>query len=300
MVKAATQAAQLPGKIVFDVDPERVKAGDPYKIRIYLLNEGSAPIEVQSMVIATSINGKSVRGAVPPLSKEIAPRQRALLRELPDTWKEATTSWSMEVTVRTPRSETYTQPGDLAVRWMRPLLALLASSGPALADPPSVDHQPVPCTVGGQPFTVCATVTDDGEVARARVYFKPENAKFYSFVDMAFGGIEFCGTLPAPREGKLKTIEYYVQAVDDDVRELPHQHARDRPPAGRRLRLRAGREGPVAHAVDHGARHPPEAGPEASRRFRERRCHVCPCPRPLASCCWRCPPPRRMPPCGWR
>ena len=50
---------------------------------------------------------------------------------------------------------------------------------------------------------------------RARVYFKPENAKFYSFVDMVFGGIEFCGTLPAPREGKLKTIEYYVQAVDD-------------------------------------------------------------------------------------
>ncbi len=108
VVKTATQAAQLPGKILFDVDPEQVKVGDPYKVRIYLLNEGNAPIEVQSMVIATSINGKSVRGAVPPLSKEVAPRQRALLRELPDTWKEATTSWSIEVTVRTPRSETYT------------------------------------------------------------------------------------------------------------------------------------------------------------------------------------------------
>jgi serine/threonine-protein kinase len=108
VVKNATQAAQLPGKIVFDVDPEVAKAGEAYKIRIYLVNEGNAPIEVQGMVIATSINGKSVRGAVPPLSKEVAPRQRALLRELPDTWKEATTSWSMEVTVRTPRGETYT------------------------------------------------------------------------------------------------------------------------------------------------------------------------------------------------
>ena len=95
------------------------------------------------------------------------------------------------------------------------LLALVASAGTAMADPPSVDHQPVPCTIPDQPFMLCATVTDDGEVARARVYFKPENAKFYSFVDMVFGGIEFCGTLPAPREGKLKTIEYYVQAVDD-------------------------------------------------------------------------------------
>jgi hypothetical protein len=95
------------------------------------------------------------------------------------------------------------------------LLAVLASAGTSVADPPSVDHQPVPCTVADQPFMLCATVTDDGEVARARVYFKPESAKFYSFVDMVFGGIEFCGTLPAPREGKLKTIEYYVQAVDD-------------------------------------------------------------------------------------
>jgi hypothetical protein len=100
---------------------------------------------------------------------------------------------------------------------VRRLLAapLVLAAASALADPPSVDHQPVPCTVAGQPFTVCATVTDDGEVARSRVYFKAEDAKFYSFVEMVFGGIEFCGTLPAPREGKVKTIEYYVQAVDD-------------------------------------------------------------------------------------
>jgi hypothetical protein len=101
----------------------------------------------------------------------------------------------------------------MAVKRLVPLLLLAART--ALADPPSVDHQPVPCTVAGQPFTICATVTDDGEVARSRVYFKPEDARYYSFVDMVFGGIEFCGTLPAPRAGKLKTIEYYVQAVDD-------------------------------------------------------------------------------------
>ena len=93
--------------------------------------------------------------------------------------------------------------------------ALVLVAGAAWADPPSVEHQPIPCTVAGQPFTICALVTDDGEVARSRVYFKAEDAKFYSFVDMVFGGIEFCGTLPAPREGKLKSIEYYVQAVDD-------------------------------------------------------------------------------------
>ena len=94
-------------------------------------------------------------------------------------------------------------------------LAALCWAAAVRADPPAVSHQQVPCTVPGQPFQICATVTDDGEVAKARIYFKAERDKYYSFVDMAFGGIEFCGTVPAPREGKTKQVEYYVQAVDD-------------------------------------------------------------------------------------
>jgi len=93
-------------------------------------------------------------------------------------------------------------------------VALLASAPPARAEPPQVDHQPAPCSVPSRPLALCATITDDGQVARARIYFRPAGDKFYSFVDMEFGGISFCGTLPAPREGKLKAIEYYVQAID--------------------------------------------------------------------------------------
>lgn len=94
-------------------------------------------------------------------------------------------------------------------------VSMLCVATAVRADPPSVSHQQVPCTVPGQPFQICATVTDDGEVAKARIYFKAERDKYYSFVDMAFGGIEFCGTVPAPREGKTRQVEYYVQAVDD-------------------------------------------------------------------------------------
>jgi hypothetical protein len=94
-------------------------------------------------------------------------------------------------------------------------LLVVGAAAAAQADPPSVSHQQVPCTVPGQPFQICAAVTDDGEVAKARIYFKAEQDKYYSFVDMTFGGIEFCGTVPAPREGRTKQVEYYVQAVDD-------------------------------------------------------------------------------------
>lgn len=101
---------------------------------------------------------------------------------------------------------------------LRPALlggAACLAAAAAGAEPPAVEHQPVPCTVPDKPLTVCATVTDDGTVAKVRVYFRAAGEKFYSFVDMTFGGLNFCGTLPAPREGKVKALEYYVQAVDD-------------------------------------------------------------------------------------
>jgi len=107
-VKRATQAAELPGKIVFEVEPAAVKPGDPYRVRIWLLNEGNAPIQVREMVVGTKINGRGARAPVPAQTKDVAPQQKALLREVPDFWREDTDSWSMEVVVRTARGETYT------------------------------------------------------------------------------------------------------------------------------------------------------------------------------------------------
>jgi hypothetical protein len=85
----------------------------------------------------------------------------------------------------------------------------------ASAEPPAVEHQPAPCTVPAQALTLCATITGDRPMSKARIYFRSAGDKFYSFVDMVFGGLNFCGTLPPPREGRVKTLEYYVQAVDD-------------------------------------------------------------------------------------
>jgi hypothetical protein len=93
----------------------------------------------------------------------------------------------------------------------------LAAPAAARAEPPQIDHQPAPCTLPGRAVSLCATITDDGQVAKAFLYFRPTGEKFYSYVDMEFGGLSFCGTLPAPREGKVKSIDYYVQAVDDTL-----------------------------------------------------------------------------------
>jgi hypothetical protein len=93
-------------------------------------------------------------------------------------------------------------------------LRLLLSMGWLAAfEPPLVRHQPVPCTVALRPFTLCANVTDDGQVSKVKLYFRPVGETFYSYVDMTFDGIRFCGTLPAPL--KTRSLEYYVEGVDD-------------------------------------------------------------------------------------
>ena len=96
--------------------------------------------------------------------------------------------------------------------------AFLFALAPALAQaaaPPAVEHQPALCTVPGKAISLSAALSDDGTVAVARLYFRRAGEKYYSFVDMSFTGISYCGTLPPPREKKTKAIEYYVQAIDD-------------------------------------------------------------------------------------
>jgi len=92
---------------------------------------------------------------------------------------------------------------------------LLAAPLVKADEPPAIDHQPVPCTVPAKAVSLCAGISDDQNVSAARIYFRKAGADFYSFVDMSFGGINYCGTIPAPRQGKIKLIEYYVQAVDN-------------------------------------------------------------------------------------
>jgi serine/threonine protein kinase len=108
-VKRGSAAAELPGKIQFEPKPETVKAGDQYSVNIYLLNEGAGPISVRSMAVSVLKNNSRAGGPVQPQTKDVAPRQKALLLATStDIWKEDTASWQMEVTVSTARGEKYT------------------------------------------------------------------------------------------------------------------------------------------------------------------------------------------------
>lgn len=93
-------------------------------------------------------------------------------------------------------------------------LAVLAVPGVGADELPLIEHQPGPCVVPGEPFRLCAKVSDDEGVGKARVYFRRAGDSHYWLVDMAFDGLAYCATVPAPRAGRTRLIEYYVQALD--------------------------------------------------------------------------------------
>lgn len=95
------------------------------------------------------------------------------------------------------------------------ILAILLMGGPLVAEEPTLDHQPVDCSVPEKNARVCSYVLDDGEVKRVRTYFRAEDQEAFYFSEMAFDGIQFCATLPVAKKN-VRHIEYYVWAVDDE------------------------------------------------------------------------------------
>jgi tRNA A-37 threonylcarbamoyl transferase component Bud32 len=107
-VKKGSQAAELPGKLSFEISPDPVKSGEKYAVNVQLQNEGDAPIQIKGLQLITTINGRKGQGQLPPLTASVAPRQKALLYRVEnEIWKEDTSSWSMEAIVTTARGETY-------------------------------------------------------------------------------------------------------------------------------------------------------------------------------------------------
>jgi tRNA A-37 threonylcarbamoyl transferase component Bud32 len=108
-VKKGTQAAELPGKIVFEASPAAPKPGERFKVSVFLSNEGSQAIQLATMTVATVLDGKRQSGPVPLAVTTVAPGQRAPVFQTPgeQVWKEGTQSWTMEIVLRTAKGETY-------------------------------------------------------------------------------------------------------------------------------------------------------------------------------------------------
>ncbi len=106
-VKSATQAADMPGSVSFELQPKNPRPGDNYKVVVKFTNEGSAPIALLGLTVRLSINGKGV-GAAQPLSvSSVAPGDTAIVYSAGEVWSDSITEWAYTATLTGSKGETY-------------------------------------------------------------------------------------------------------------------------------------------------------------------------------------------------
>ena len=96
-------------------------------------------------------------------------------------------------------------------------LAIIVALAPAAARAQGVEieHKAVGCIVVGKYPKMNACFTPVANVARSRVYFRPEGVPSWYYVDMKTDQPCFTGVLPKPGKKLVgKKIEYYVEAQD--------------------------------------------------------------------------------------
>ena len=78
-----------------------------------------------------------------------------------------------------------------------------------------IDHKAVGCIVVGKYPKLNACFTPAANLARARVYFRPEGTPSWYYVDMKSDQPCFAGVLPRPGKKLVgKKVEYYVEGQD--------------------------------------------------------------------------------------
>jgi hypothetical protein len=98
---------QFVGRVEFEVLPTSVRAGEPFVVRVVLVNEGKKNVRIRSVALMTLVDGRREPASVKPLQREVGPQQRALVAEYSAVWPQPG-SWSLEATVTADRDETVT------------------------------------------------------------------------------------------------------------------------------------------------------------------------------------------------
>ena len=101
------RAPRVDGQIELVMQPPTVEAGQPYSVMVYLKNDGKKPIDVAEMKVSMIVDGQWSTRALPPKTKQIRPKQRVLLEELPGIWRQGVSDWAVEAVVTSKVQDVY-------------------------------------------------------------------------------------------------------------------------------------------------------------------------------------------------
>jgi hypothetical protein len=101
------RAPKVEGLLDLVILPATLKAGDPYSVQVFLKNDGKKAIEVDEMKVSMIVDGKWSTRPLPTKVKQVPPRQRVLLEELPGIWKGGVNDWAVEAVVTSKNQDVY-------------------------------------------------------------------------------------------------------------------------------------------------------------------------------------------------
>jgi hypothetical protein len=86
------------GRMVFEVEPSEVRPGEPFVVRLHLVNEGRRRVKIRGFELAMVEDGQRTMVPTEVIEGEVSSRDRALVAEYSGVWS-AVDSWSMEAVV---------------------------------------------------------------------------------------------------------------------------------------------------------------------------------------------------------
>jgi tetratricopeptide (TPR) repeat protein/predicted Ser/Thr protein kinase len=100
----ARRPVEFAGRLLFQVVPTAVHAGDPFVVRLRLVNEGRRPVRVRSLEAVVLAAGRRTTVDAKIVQREVEAQREAIVAEYSGEWHE-TGPWMLEALVVTDRGE---------------------------------------------------------------------------------------------------------------------------------------------------------------------------------------------------
>jgi tetratricopeptide (TPR) repeat protein len=100
----ARRPAEFAGRLLFQVVPPLPHAGDPFVVRLRLVNEGRRAVRVRQLETAVLADGRRTPVSSKILLSDVEPQREGIVAEYSGVWHEVA-SWAFEAVVITDRGE---------------------------------------------------------------------------------------------------------------------------------------------------------------------------------------------------
>ena len=95
------------GKFEFEVTPNPLTPGTPFRVRIFLKNDGKNDTKLDTLTVKISRNGEVSTPPVRISEDNVKVDQRPLVAEIPGTWAAGTNTWIMDVEATSKKGERF-------------------------------------------------------------------------------------------------------------------------------------------------------------------------------------------------